>query len=193
MDQNVVTLIIGLAGISSTLISSGLGIYFTARARSAPLRELLYSKQVDLISKIIQKQARYRVYATVLSDDKTTTFHERALEDIGECVKEYSELTERAAAILPTDLWVEIKRLSTAMTDLLGDYDEVSKIDQDKLITIMAIDAKVALLSRAVLGVDELTDESLRLFSSTKSFERLATLESKELEERARKNQSHDT
>ncbi len=121
MDQNVVTLVIGLAGISSTLISSGLGIYFTARARSAPLRELLYSKQVDLISKIIYKQARYRVYATVLGDDKTATFHKRALEDIGECVKEYSELTERAAAILPTDLWVEVKRLSSAMTDLVVD------------------------------------------------------------------------
>jgi hypothetical protein len=186
MDQNVVTLIIGLAGISSTLISSGLGIYYTARARSAPLRELLYSKQVELISKIIHKQARYRVYATVLSGDETAAFHERALEDIGECVKEYSELTEQGAAILPTDLWVAIKHLSSAMTDLVVDYDEVSKIDQDKLLAIIAMDAKVALLSRAVLGVDELTDESLRLFSTRKGLESLTNIELRELEERAR-------
>jgi len=156
------------------------------------LRELLYSKQVELISKIIHKQARYRVYATVLSDAATAAFHERALEDIGECVKEYSELTEQAAAILPTDLWIEIKRLSTAMTDLTVDYDEVSKIDEDKLIAIMAIDAKVALLSRAVLGVDELSDESLKLFSSPKSVDRLASLELEDLEDRARKR-THDS
>ncbi len=188
MDQNVVTLIIGLAGISSTLISSGLGIYYTARAGSAPLRELLYSKQVELISKIIHKQARYRVYATVLSGSETAVFHERARADIRECVKEYSELTEQAAAILPTDLWVEINRLSTSMTDLTVDYDATSKIDKDKLIEIVAIDAKVALLSRAVLGVDELTDESLRLFSKRKEFESLTNLELKELEERARQS-----
>ena len=71
------------------------------------MRELLYSKQVELISKIIHKQARYRVYATVLSGDETAVFHERARADIGECVKEYSELTEQAAAILPTDLWAQ--------------------------------------------------------------------------------------
>ncbi|HXD32137.1 MAG TPA: hypothetical protein VN643_13525 [Pyrinomonadaceae bacterium] len=140
------------------------------------MRELLYSKQVELSSKIIHKQARYRVYATVLSYDKTSAFHERALDDIGECVREYSELTEQAAAILPTDLWIEIRRLSTAMTDLVTDYDVVSKIDQDKLIAILAIDAKVALLSRAVLGVDELTGESLRLFSKRNGIETLTIL-----------------
>jgi len=152
------------------------------------LRELLYSKQVELISKIIHKQARYRVYATVLSDDVTAAFHERAREDIGERVKEYSELTEQAAAILPTDLWIEIKRLSTAMTDLVVDYDEVSKIDKDKLIAIMAIAAKVALLSRAVLGVDELSDESLKLFSKRKGFESATNIELSELEDLARQN-----
>jgi hypothetical protein len=186
MDQNVVTLIIGLAGISSTLISSGLGIYFTARARSAPLREFLYSRQVELISKIIHKQARYRVYSTVLSDAETAAFHKRALEDIGDCVKEYSELTDQAAAILPTDLWIETKRLSNAMTAQLVNYDKTSKIDHDEMIAIIAIETKVALLSRAVLGVDELTDESLRLFSSSKGFENLTKIELNELEQLAR-------
>lgn len=72
------------------------------------------------------------------------------------------------------------------MTDLAVDDDEVSKIDQDKLIAIMAIEAKVALLSRAVLGVDELSDESLRLFSKRKRFESVTNIELSELEELAR-------
>ena len=152
------------------------------------MRELLYSKQVELISKIIHKQARYRVYATVLSDDVTAAFHERAREDLRECVREYSELTEQAAAILPTDLWIEIKRLSMAMTDLTVDHDEASKIDKDQLIRIMAIDAKVALLSRAVLGVDELSEESLKLFSNRKGFESATSVELGELENLVRQN-----
>ena|SRR5919205_637656 len=181
MDPNVVTLIIGLAGIASTLISSGLGIYYTAKARSAPLREMLYSKQVELISKLIYKQGRFRVYATVLSDE-TSIYGEQARDDIGNCVKEYAELTEEGAAILPTDLWIEVKQLSSAMSGLVVDYDASGKIDKDRLVELIAIEAKLSLIARAVLGVDKLTDESLQLFSSTKEFERLAKLESHTLE-----------
>ena len=54
-------------------------------------------------------------------------------------------------------------------------------------MAIIAMDAKVALLSRAVLGVDELTDESLRLFSKRNEFESLTNIKLSELE-RAHQN-----
>ena len=69
MDQKVVTLILGLAGIAGTLISIGLGLYFTAKARSAPLREALFKKQLDLISRIMHKQGRIRVFVTIMGGE----------------------------------------------------------------------------------------------------------------------------
>ena len=39
------------------------------------------------------------------------------------------------------------------------------------------MDTKVALASRVVLGIDELSEESLELFSSVKGFERVVKIE----------------
>ncbi len=187
MDSSTVTLIVALAGIASTLVSSSLGLYFTARARSAPLRKLLYSKQIELITQIIHKEGRFRVYATILAGDDPT-FKEPARHDIGNCMKNHSELTEKAAAILSTDLWVEIKQLNSFMTELLVNYDENEKLNEEHLIKLSSMDAKVALVSRAALGIDELTEESLKLFSNVKDFERLAKIESEEFKVFAKRN-----
>lgn len=154
MDSNTVTLIIGLAGIIGTVIASGLGLYFTAKARNAPLRELLYAKQIELITQIVHKQARFRIYATILSGDDAT-FKDIARDDIGNCVKEYSEMTEKASALLPTELWVEIKRLNSLMTELITNYDENAILDENSLSKLAGMDVKVALVSRVVLGIDE--------------------------------------
>jgi hypothetical protein len=176
MEQNTVTLIIGLAGISSTLISCGLGYYFTSKARKAPFRELLYSKQIEMICKILSRQDRFRVFATILaSDDKL--FHEEARNNIGNCLKEHSELIEEGEAIIPTDLWIEINKANSEMAGILSEYDNKNEIGNISIENFAAINTKVALISRLMLGVDELTDESLSLFSNKKEFEKVANIE----------------
>lgn len=82
MKPETVTLVIGLAGILSTLISSSLGIYFVSKSRSSALRESLFSQQLDLVRKIIYKQGRTRVYFTVLTD-KDGPYEEEARHDAG--------------------------------------------------------------------------------------------------------------
>lgn len=182
MCNENVTLIVGLSSIVATLIAGGMGLYFTAKARSSPLREALFAKQLDLIVRIIHKQGKVRVLATILAG-KDDTFKERAREDIGECVKEFSEMQDEAAAVLPTELWVEVKRLSDKMTDILVCYDEKGDIEESSFRTLVALATKVALVSRAVMGVEELTEESLNLFSSKKDYESLASMEVKHFEE----------
>lgn len=178
MTQQTITLIVGLAGITATLISSFLGLYFTANARTNPLRQTLYTKQLDLIVSILQKQGRFRTFATILLD-ANYPFLEQAREDIGECVMDYSKLTEEATAILPTDLWIEIRKLNSWMTDFLVSYDAEQPLAE--LRDYIVIDAKVALIARALLGVDELSHESINLFSSQKRFERLSKISSSDL------------
>lgn len=176
MKPEIVTLIVGLAGIIATLISSSLGLYFIAKARSSALRESLFTQQLDLVKKIVFKQGRVRVYFTVLMD-KGGPFEEQAREDAGESVRDFSEFQEEGAAILPVELWVEVKQLNDVMTDILVSYDDAGEITRDHMKSLVAHATKVGLLSRAVLGIDELTTESLKLYTSEKSFKRLADLE----------------
>lgn len=181
MTEHLSILIIGLAGIVATLIASGAGLYFTAKARTGPLREVLYSKQVELLCRIVHRQSRFRVYATILrcedETDDAYAFKEKAREDIAQCFREFSETQEEAAAVLPTEGWVEIKKLSDCMSGILGEYDESKGIKQASFTNLVARMTKVALLARVVLGVDELTDESLSLFAAAKDYERTASIE----------------
>jgi len=181
MDQKVITLIIGLAGIIATLISSGLGLYFISKARSAPLREALFKKQLDLISRIIHKQGRIRVFATIMGGENDL-FKDKARDDIRECVREFSEMQDEAAAILPTELFGEIKRLTDHVVNILVSYDTSNKIDPNSLTTLAAIEVKIALISRKIIGVDELTGESLSLFSNKKHYDNLTNIEIEEFE-----------
>ncbi|MES0492053.1 MAG: hypothetical protein ABUK01_18845 [Leptospirales bacterium] len=187
MEANTVTLLIGLGGIIATLISSALGLYFTSKARSSTLREMLYSKQTDLIVSIMSIAGRIRVFTTILTDENSQ--HKiRAREDLGQCVKNLSEFAEKGAAILPTELWVEVKKLSDQTTSIAVEYDESETIKQEEIFRLISIDTKTALLARSVLGVDELTEESLKIFSSKKSFERLANIEASTFEDVLKRN-----
>ena len=185
MDANTVTLVVGLGGIIATLISSVLGLYFISKARSSPLREMLYSKQFDLIVSIISKLGKIRIFTTILAGEDST-FKDCARDDLGECAKTMSEFTEEGAAILPTVLWVEFKKLSNHVAAILVEYDKNESIDSEQIVKLSAMGTKVALVARSVLGVDELTEESIKIFSSKKAFERLANIETSSFEEMAR-------
>jgi hypothetical protein len=176
MDEKIITLIIGLAGIISTLISSGLGLYFIAKARSATIREALFQKQLELITKIVHHQERFRIFATILTDPDET-HREVAREDIGTLLPNFVELEEEGAAILPTELWVEVRQLSTQMTDILIRYDAEGGVGEEDMRQFVSRCAKVALISRTVIGTDSLTEESMKLFSSKRYYDRLASLE----------------
>lgn len=176
MEANTVTLIVGLSGIGATLIASSLGIYFTAKARTSAFREALFKKQLDIIARAIHKQGRFRIFATILAGEDDT-YKGQAREDIGDCTKDFSGIQEEGAAILPTELWIEVKKLNDHMTEILVNYDAGSGISEDSFQTLVTMMAKIALLSRTVIGVDQLTEESLRLFSSKKEYENLANIE----------------
>ena len=183
MDSNTVTLVIGLSGITATLISSALGLYFTSKARSSPLREMLYSKQIDLIVSIISKTGRIRIFTTILAS-KDSTFKDRARDDLGDYVKILYELTEQGAAILPTELWIEVKKLSEHVVTISDEYDKNKIIDSNQIVKLSAIGS--------VLGVDELTEESIKIFSSKKAFGNLANIEISYFENMAREKKPNN-
>jgi hypothetical protein len=189
MDQNTVTLVIGLAGIIATLLSSGLGLYYVALARRSPMRDLLYAKQLDLIVKILNTAGRIRVFTTILLG-QDVQFKIEAREDLRIALKRLSRLSDDAAALLPTELFAEVRRL----TDLAVDI--AVKIDASHPAQLSEFDAqmaKTALMARALLGVDELSDESIALFAKRNSLERLSKIGLQQFHRRAQKQSTENT
>jgi hypothetical protein len=174
--------VVGLAGIASTLIVSGMGLYYTAKSRAAPLRQALFSKQIDMAVELVHLQSRIRVFATMLSSVESPYFKE-ARHDIGEHYRQFAEAEEKAAVLLPVELWGEIKGLSDEISNAIGEFDSEGIIEQERMKTLIARMAKVALLARVVIGSDELTEQSINLFSSQKEYMRVADLEIAHFEE----------
>jgi hypothetical protein len=179
MDQKTITLIVGLVGILATLTSSLIGHYFTAKARSNPFRQLLYAKQLELVTKLVHRQSRFKIFAVILIDN--TSYIEQAENDMRDCVKVYSELTEEGAVLLPVEIYVEIRELNRWMVDFLIRFDEGKELDKDLLDEFAVIDLKIALIVRGLLGVDELSEGSISVFSSKKKFKRVIGLERSDL------------
>lgn len=175
MEQSTVTLVVGLAGIASTLIVSAMGLYYTAKSRAAPLRQSLFSKQIEMAVEIVYLQSRVRVFATILSSEEGPHL-EDARRDIGGHYRQFAEAQEKAAVLLPVEFWVEVKGLSDEMSDAIREFDSQGIIEQGRMKTLIARMTKVALLARVVIGADELTEQSINLFSSQKEYARVADL-----------------
>jgi len=175
MNPATQTLLISIAGLLSTSLAGGAGLYFVARGRNASLRQHLYQEQLRLVVRIIRIIGKIRTYAPMVLDS-SGPHHERALDDLGVKLRQLSETTDAAAALLPTELYVEVSRLTRVVTDFLVDHDEARDVSWFPA-KLAGHSAKTALLARALLGVDELSTESAALFTRKATLANVANLE----------------
>jgi hypothetical protein len=126
MDANTVTLVVGLGAIAT----SGLGVYFVVKARSSKLREMLYSRQINLSIQIISNIVRMKNFLMRLENEKGE--HKvKAIKDLYFTIVKLSTLTEESAAILPSKLWIEIRQLSNHVTFIFNEYYEKEALVQN--------------------------------------------------------------
>jgi len=186
VDQNTQAFVLGLAGIVATLVSSGLGLYYVARARTSPLREALYEKQLGHLMDIMRVIGRIRVYVTITVDPENDDVKIWAENHLRATVSELSQLEDISAAILPVEIYFEIKVYVDLVTEYLVDYDSNEKVNKilDKLNNHAA---KIGLLARVYLGIDELSVESAKLFMKIKHIKKLSEINTEELIRRIRK------
>jgi hypothetical protein len=173
IPEAVTNTIISVAGILGTVVMGSIGLYFTARSRTSPNRQVLYTKQIELALKIFRASGNARNLITLLQESK---HQDHARHDLTELVSELAKLSYEAAILFPVELYVAFKRVSEAQTDILVEYDEGRDITayRDALRTA---DAHWALMARQLIGVDELSTESLQLHSKKNALERLSSVE----------------
>jgi hypothetical protein len=166
--------LVSIAGLLSTAIVGGIGLYFIARGRSAPLRQHLYEEQLAIVVRLVRIIGKIRTFAPTVVESSGASY-ERALADLRVKVRQLAETKDTAAAILPTELYVEISQLSSVVTDFLIDHDGGRDVRwfPGKLAGHAA---KTALLARTYLGVDELSAESARLFSPQGNLAQIASM-----------------
>lgn len=175
METTTITLIIGLAGIASTFTLGTFGLYFTAKSRVSKHREVLFQRQMGLAEELVHLQERIRGYATILAA-KDSSFKDRARNDIGDTYREYCNNEVRAAVVFPVHLWVEVRELSRCVSALIAEYDSTSTISSDSLKSLAVRGTKIGLLVRTLVGADELTEQSLSLFSRKQEYDNVVTL-----------------
>jgi hypothetical protein len=166
--------LVAVAGIVSTLTTACVGLYFTSRSRTAPMRDLLYTKQVELAVRMFRAVGRARVFAVLLAPD--SEYQAKARDDIRSITKRYSILCDEAAMLFPTELYVAIKGIENVISTLISQYDDGEDI-KPSLASLNSQTAKAALMVRVLFGVDELSSESIKLHSKHDQLASIAEME----------------
>jgi hypothetical protein len=71
------------------------------------MRDLLYTKQIDLAVRMFRAVGRARVFAVLLTPG--SEYQAEARDDIRSITKRYSILCDEAAMLFPTELYVAIR------------------------------------------------------------------------------------
>lgn len=174
MNDNTVTLIVGIAGILATLAIAVVGFYYTHKSQAGTFREQLYIRQIDLIVKLFHFHGRFKVFSTLIIEDH---FKEEALEDMRVLLKDHSIAKEEAAALFPVEIYDQLGNVSTAISVFMDRVESDIPLTRDDQLAFSGADVKFALLCRSMLGVDELSTESIKLTSSLKGFKKLQRLD----------------
>ena len=174
------TLIVGIVGILATLISSSLGLFFTAKARAAPQRDILFERQFDLLGEFAEEIGKARICSTVAFSD-LTEFRNRACDDLRDAVAALSRISDAATLILPVDLWKEVKALANLWSGLLDAGNRKDSLIADRRFELDARAAKTFVMARTLLGIEELSTETMGLFTRKDDLTHLGKLDHQDL------------
>jgi hypothetical protein len=166
--------IISVAGIVGTVVVGSIGLYFTARSRTSPNRQVLYTKQIELTLKIFRTSGSAVNLTILLSPE--SEHHDYAREEFRTLVAELSQLSYEAAILFPVEVYVAFKRVSEALVDVVTEYDE-GRYTTASFEALQVADTRWALMARSLIGADELSIESLQLHSKKNALERLGGVE----------------
>jgi hypothetical protein len=174
------TLLIGLAGLASTVVASGVGFYFTHKAQRTPLRQELYKQQIDCLSEFVVHATRMQQLATSIASG-TDLFESGGEADIAWETLNASilEITQRAGLVLPAAAYSTL----TAYRAAQRDFEDALLAKQDikpKLQAMQGAFGHVFMVGREVVGADHLSTESIKL-QSAQGYEDMNQIGSKAL------------
>lgn len=174
ITEVVTNTIISVTGILGTVIVGSVGLYFTARSRTSPNRQVLFTKQIELMLKIFRATGTAKNLTTLLRPD--SEHQNKARDELIRLAAELMKLSYEAAILFPAELYVTFKKFSETLTDIITEFDKgrdiVASCDGLRIA-----DTHFALMARQLIGADELSIESLQLHSKKNALEQLGRVE----------------
>ena len=171
------TVLVGLAGLVTTLVASALGLFFTYKARTEPYRGALYAHQVqgvsDLLEATAETQQRVQTFLAATEENAKHLAHEKMHRTIIDVMP----LFGRVAGLMPKRFGPFLGNYYRCLTDLLFAVHSHGSLDA----IIRSLDVALSQLLdvlREFLRVDQLTDETLSLLKAESLKELLALEES---------------
>lgn len=174
ITEAVTNTIVSVAGILGTVVVGSVGLYFTARSRTSPNRQVLFTKQIELTLEIFRATGTAKNLTILLLPD--SEHQDEARDDLSELVPELTKLSYEAAILFPVELYVAFKKVSETLTDIITEFDKGSDITAS-CNALKVADTQWALMARQLVGADELSIESLQLHSKKNALERLSSVE----------------
>lgn len=162
--MNAVSLWIAIAGLAATATASGIGFYFTYKAQRSPLRGQLYAKQIEVLANSSVGSTRLMKIAAMLQDtSRLSKEDQHSLDEAWDNVSgQLLDVVQMGSVVLPADLYSAL----TAFRACSEAYEVtvVKKVNIGKAYyDLMGACTNITMLSRELVGADNLSVESLRL------------------------------
>jgi hypothetical protein len=158
---------IGIAGLLSTVIVSGIGFYFTHKSQRAPLIEQLYLKQVELLMHFSLVMTRIQQVAGALVSYAELEEEERkqARELWDALDGDLMEVTQKSSIVMPSSIYSAMTAYRAATQDFKESLVSEASA-KDAYFALMGAAAHVGMLGRELAGADTLGLESVDLHNA---------------------------
>jgi len=156
--------VVAIVGLLATALTSGLGLYFTSRARTASYRDLLYEKQIALVTDMLETMALVdTLCGIILIPETNAATRENAWKELQEQLAHTNLLGARGAALLPDVVYNAFGQYHHVAVRILVDTDAREKNASALLLELRARSAHLMECARALIGVEALSKETQAL------------------------------
>ena len=146
---------ISIAGLSSTVAASAIGFYFTNKAQRSPLRQELFSKQIEILTSFALVATRLQLVAETLRTraELTQQEFEAAQQLWHDLSGDLLEVTQKGSVVLPSSAYTAM----TAFRASVHDFEDVMIRDvdaKDAYFALMGAAGHVFMIGREIVGAD---------------------------------------
>ncbi len=157
---------IAIAGLASTALVGAAGIYFSYKSQRTPLRQILFERQLAVLSDFATTSSRLCKIAAALCE--LTSLSPEEQDEIAKhwdaLSFELLQVTQRGSIVLPAGLYsalTGVRVCAEALEEALDKGEGVGKAYYE----LLGATAQAGMLAREVAGADALSAESLNLHS----------------------------
>lgn len=156
---------IAIASLVATNIASCVGFYYSHKSQRSPLREQLYTKQIEALVEFSIASTRLQKVAYALQDPQLNEDDQRTLDEHWDEISYHLlDITQKGSILFPSTLYNAVTSFRAS-----ADAYEIAIVKSENVeqayYDLMGAASYVMMIGRELVGADNLSIESLNLHS----------------------------